>query len=76
MTLAAKIGAAPCVTDADLHAEITRLISADHLSRGTGANAPIYFVITPQDVNVCLSGGACSTNNFCAYHDFFTGVDR
>jgi hypothetical protein len=66
------IGITACVTDAQLRSEITRLITTDHLSTGVGANAPIYFVITPQDVNVCLSGGACSTNNFCAYHDFFT----
>jgi hypothetical protein len=64
-------GITACVTDAELQAEITRLIAADQLPTGTGPNAPIYFVITPQDVNVCLSGGACSTNNFCAYHDFF-----
>jgi hypothetical protein len=64
-------GVTACVTDAELQAEITRLISVDHLPTGTGPNAPIYFMVTPQDVNICLSGGACSTNNFCAYHDFF-----
>lgn len=64
-------GITACVTDGQLQAEITRLITADHLRTGVGPNAPIYFVITPQDVNVCLSGGACSTNNFCAYHDYF-----
>ena len=64
-------GMTACVTDAQLQAEITRLIAADHLRTGTGPNAPIYFVVTPQDVNVCLSGGACSSKNFCAYHDFF-----
>ncbi|HLY49235.1 MAG TPA: hypothetical protein VKR21_08565 [Solirubrobacteraceae bacterium] len=64
-------GITACVTDGQLQAEITRLIGVDHLGTGVGAHAPIYFVITPQDVNVCLSGGACSTNNFCAYHGFF-----
>jgi hypothetical protein len=64
-------GITACVTDGQLQAEITRLIGAEHLRTGVGQDAPIYFVITPQDVNVCLSGGACSTNNFCAYHDFF-----
>jgi hypothetical protein len=65
-------GVTACVTDAQIQAEITRLISADHLGTGVGLNAPIYFVITPQDVNVCLLGGSCSDKNFCAYHDFFT----
>jgi hypothetical protein len=64
-------GVTACVTDDQIQAEITRLIGTDDLPTGVGPNAPIYFVITPQDVNVCLSGGACSNNNFCAYHDFF-----
>jgi hypothetical protein len=65
-------GITACVTDKQLQAEITRLITTDRLPTGVGGHAPIYFVITPQDVNVCLSGGSCSTNVFCAYHDFFT----
>jgi hypothetical protein len=64
-------GMTACVTDAQIQAEISRLISAGHLPTGTGANAPIYFMITPTDVNVCISGGQCADNNFCAYHDFF-----
>jgi hypothetical protein len=64
-------GMTACVTDAQLQAEITRLIAADNLPTGTGPNAPIYFVVTPQDVNICLSGGSCTSNAFCAYHDFF-----
>jgi hypothetical protein len=65
-------GVTACVTDAQIHAEITRLITADGLPTGSGANAPIYFMITPTDVNVCISGGQCASNNFCAYHDFYT----
>ncbi len=65
-------GMTACVTDAQIQAEITRLITAGHLPTGTGANAPIYFMVTPTDVNVCISGGQCASNNFCAYHDFFT----
>ncbi|HZU61126.1 MAG TPA: hypothetical protein VE983_09180 [Solirubrobacteraceae bacterium] len=64
-------GLTACVTDAQIQAEITRLIAADQLPTGTGANAPIYFLITPTDVNVCLSGGQCANNNFCAYHDYY-----
>lgn len=65
-------GMTACVTDGQIQAEITRLIGAGQLPTGTGANAPIYFMITPTDVNVCLSGGQCVNNNFCAYHDYFT----
>lgn len=32
----------------------------------------MFFVITPVDVNVCLGGNTCSSNNFCAYHDVYT----
>jgi hypothetical protein len=66
-------GLTACVTDAQLQAEVARLISTSkgNLTTGTGANAPIYFVVTPQDVNVCFSGGVCASNFFCAYHDTF-----
>jgi hypothetical protein len=65
-------GTTACVSDAQVQAEVARLIGADHLGSGVGPGAPIYFVITPQDVNVCFAAGQCSTNVFCAYHDFFT----
>jgi hypothetical protein len=64
-------GMTACVTDAQIQAEISRLIAAGNLPTGTGANAPIYFMVTPTDVNVCISGGQCANNTFCAYHDFF-----
>ncbi len=65
-------GLTACITDAQIQAEVTRLIKARGLATGTGPKAPIYFVLTPQDVNVCLTGGACSRKNFCAYHNFYT----
>jgi hypothetical protein len=65
-------GLTACVTDAQIQAEITRVIGAGGLPTGTGAGAPIYFMITPTNVNVCISGGQCASNNFCAYHDFYT----
>jgi PKD repeat protein len=75
-----------CLTDAQLQAEVQRLITADGLPTdgSTSApelstNAPIYFVVLPADVNVCFggSGGAttCSDNAFCAYHSSFTDAN-
>jgi hypothetical protein len=64
-------GMTACVSDAQLQAEIARLIAKKHLASGTGADAPIYFMITPTDVNVCITSGECSSNFFCAYHFFF-----
>jgi hypothetical protein len=67
-------GMTACVTDASLQAEIGNLIDAGTLpspgAPGSGTT-PIFFVITPVDVNVCISGNQCSSNNFCAYHDYF-----
>jgi hypothetical protein len=68
-------GMTACVTDAALQGEIARLIDAGRLPEpgapGTGST-PVFLVITPVDVNVCISGGSCVNNSFCAYHDWFT----
>jgi PKD repeat protein len=61
-----------CVTDAQLQSEVARLIAADGLPTGLGANAPIYFVVTPTTVNVCSTSTQCADNTFCAYHSEFT----
>jgi hypothetical protein len=66
-----------CVTDGQLEAELGRLIAADGLpsaGRRSGfvADAPIYIVIVPADVNVCVGGGLiCADNALCAYHGDF-----
>ncbi len=64
-----------CLTDAQLQAEITRLIGAEGLPTDGPAgaselngNAPIYLVVLPSDVNECTGGSNCAANNFCAYH--------
>jgi hypothetical protein len=66
-------GMTACVTDTQLQAEVARLIanSKGKLTTGVGPNAPIYFVVTPQDVNVCFDASTCASNYFCAYHDTF-----
>lgn len=63
-----------CLTDGQLQAEITRLIAADGLPQGTGANAPIYFVVTPSTVNVCADSTSCADTTFCAYHSSYVNV--
>jgi hypothetical protein len=67
-------GMTACVTDAAIQTELASLIAAHRLpspsAPGSGST-PIFFVITPVDVNVCLSGGSCVSNSFCAYHDYF-----
>jgi PKD repeat protein len=60
-----------CLTDAQLQAELTALIAAHSLPTGIGANAPMYFMVTPSDVNICADSLDCSDNVFCAYHSVF-----
>ncbi len=71
----------PCLTDAQIRAELIKYITA--LGLPTGLNpasgpTPIYYVFTPPGVNVCLEGvgqhGHCasqtSANPLCGYHSF------
>jgi PKD repeat protein len=67
-----------CLSDAQLQAEITRLIGANGLpmdgptsASELSQNAPIYFVVLPADVNECSGGSNCADNQFCAYHSVF-----
>lgn len=68
-----------CLTDGQLQAELTQIIGARGLPTGIGPNAPIYFIVTPDDVNVCMDASLppmCADgtlpNAFCAYHSFMT----
>lgn|GEM_PF-6905931 len=74
----APAGYTACVTDIQIQNELTRLIAARHLPTGIGAGAPVYYVITPIDTDVCIDSGDCADTNskgsFCGYHgDFLDG---
>jgi chitodextrinase len=62
-----------CLTDGQLQAELQGLISARGLPSGIGPGAPIYFIVTPRDVNVCSDAANCADNTFCAYHSYVAG---
>ena len=67
-------GMTACVTDSSLRAEILRLIGNGALpapGKAGQGTTPIFFMITPVDVNVCGAGG-CASSSFCAYHTYFT----
>jgi PKD repeat protein len=71
-TPAEQHGFTACITDAQIQAELSRLITVDGLPSGMGADAPIYFVVTPANVNVCMNGGGgCASDTFCAYHSAY-----
>lgn len=68
-----------CVTDAQIQAEVQRLVTTRGLPNGGSAgssslpaNAPIYFVVLPSNMNVCDSASSCADNQFCAYHSSFS----
>jgi len=72
---------APCLTDAQIRAELTKYIVANALPTGlnpASGPTPIYYVFTPPGVKVCLEGsgekGHCSTpasaHPLCSYHSF------
>jgi len=66
-----------CVTDAQMHAEIDSVLTANSLPVGMG---DIYLVVFPPDVETCTDtqngqgGGNCSDTaypGFCGYHSAF-----
>jgi PKD repeat protein len=72
---------APCLTDAQIRAELTKYIVANGLPTGLNPSSgptPIYYVFTPPGLSVCLEGsgehGHCSSpssaNPLCSYHSF------
>jgi chitodextrinase len=64
-------GYSTCLTDGQLRGELSHLISVRGLPVGTAAGAPIYFIVTPPDVNVCADPVDCADTTFCAYHSAF-----
>ncbi len=76
---ALSTGMTACVSDASIQAEISKLIGQGALPAptppGTGTT-PIFFVVTPVDVNVCLSKSQCVNNSFCAYHSYFSDAGQ
>lgn len=54
-----------CVTDAQVQAEVDRVINATHGPRGLH---DIWYVFTPPGVDECINPGVCETNAFGGYH--------
>jgi hypothetical protein len=61
-----------CLSDSQIQDELAGLIRDQGLPSGIGPGAPIYFVLTPPDVNVCVSGIGCASNTLCGYHGYFS----
>lgn len=67
----------PCITDAQLQAQLKSFVKEKVLPSGMGA---LYLVLTPPRLNSCAGGkGAaaeCTTNSYCAYHSDVKGASR
>jgi hypothetical protein len=55
-----------CLSDAQLQAEIQRVMSANGWSGGEGN---LFFIFTPKGVGSCV-GGSCAYTQYCAYHSW------
>ena len=60
-----------CLTDVQLQSEIQNVLTAKGWH---GSLTNEFFLMTPVGVGSCAdaTGGECSTNVFCAYHNAFT----
>jgi PKD repeat protein len=71
----------PCITDAQIRAELTSFISSNGLPSGLNPRAgatPIYLVLLPPGVTVCTTGAgegvhcsdAAASQRLCSYHSY------
>jgi hypothetical protein len=66
-----------CLTDQQLEDEIQHVLTVNGWHGGLGN---MFFLMTPEGVGSCFdstpasSDGACSTNAFCAYHNYFVNA--
>lgn len=60
-----------CLTDAQLQAEIAKVLAAKGWSAGLGRE---FFVFTPLQVGSCIDSDSstCAYSYYCAYHSSFT----
>jgi hypothetical protein len=56
---------AVCITDAEVQAEVDRVISVTGGKRGLH---DIWYVFTPPGVDECISPGVCESNAYGGYH--------
>jgi hypothetical protein len=58
-------GLTTCITDGEIQNEIESVAGTHGNGRGM---TNIWFVLLPQGVDECITGGACGTNEFAGYH--------
>jgi hypothetical protein len=58
-----------CLSDAQLRAEIARVIAVRNWPTGSGS---VFFLFTAKGIGSCYSGSSCAFSYYCAYHSSFT----
>jgi PKD domain len=57
-----------CLTDSQVQAEITKVVSANHLRTGLETQ---FLLFLPANVGECFqNGGPCAYSTYCAYHSW------
>jgi hypothetical protein len=57
-----------CVTDAQMRAEIKKIMTAEHWAAGLNS---IFVLYTASGEGSCITAGACAYTTYCAYHSAF-----
>jgi outer membrane protein assembly factor BamB len=59
-----------CLTDAQIQAEVTKAMAANHWTSGL---THMFFVFTSQGEGSCFDGTStsCAFTDYCAYHSYF-----
>ena len=57
-----------CLSDKQIQAEVQRIMKFGGISGGLNK---IFLVFTSSGEGSCMSNGACSYQQFCAYHSYF-----
>ena len=60
-----------CVTDAQIQAEVTRVMGVE---RWTGGLTKLFVVYLAQGEETCQAANACSNTVFCGYHGHYTNA--
>jgi len=63
-----------CITDKQIANELQNVLNANGWHGGLDR---MYFLMTPNGVGSCFDafGAECTTNTFCAYHNFFVDTN-
>ncbi len=61
-----------CLSDAQLQAEIQRVVGVNGWPASSGGVQSLFFMFTPKGVGSCY-GSSCAYTNFCAYHSWIGG---